>query len=256
MLYKSLSILFLLCICSLTFFAQRKMPVTFVKADSGDVLTVTDTHHKEVKLLIPFIESPTKDHPEMFAIARQHLEDLVKNKSLEVVVLDVGFGYYDVLFGTLLANGTDIGLQMIRDGAAWHYISKDSIQTEAQKKIYLENQELAQTGNLGVWNAKILSPTESKKLKTEKYKKLIPLDFSEGYIHETKAQLVENWSLYETDEIRVSDLLAVKADLFNKFNHGRISLFFILFADKNSYTEDSKIKIIGDGKEIPLFFNN
>lgn len=247
-------IFILFCVFTLPVIAQRKMPVTFVKIESGNVLIVKDSHYKETKLLIPFIEAPSKEQPQMYAVAKQHLEDLVKNKSLEVVVLDVAFGYFDVIYGTLLANGRDVGLQMVRDGAAWHFIPKNSIQTEEQRKIYLDNQERAKIEKLGIWENSLPSPTELKKLKVEKYKKLIPEVPADSFVKETKAQLVENWSLFETDEIRVSELLAVKSNVFNKFNLDTVGFYFILFTDKKAYGEETKLKIIADGKEIPLSY--
>lgn len=234
--------------------AQKRLPVVAVSVESGSIINVRDTHRKEIALVIPFIETPSKDQSQMRDLSKKHLEDLLKNKKLEVKVLDIGFGYYNLLYGTLYADGNDVGLQMIRDGAAWHFIPKENTQSPEQQDIYSQNQQQAKLEKLGIWGMNLFSPTELKKSKTEKYQKIISQSKSNGFIHETKAQLVENWKMYETDELRVSELLAVKGLLFNRFNHGLVDLYFILFADKNSYREDSKIKIIADGKEIPLFY--
>ncbi len=101
-----------------------------------------------------YIEVPESEQ-EMHSTVKEHLEKLVLNK--DVVFRSAGLGWGRT-FGQLYVNSSDIALQMLRDGAAWHVDPAKSGQRPGDGEAYEHNQAQAKIENRGVWGVKGMKP--------------------------------------------------------------------------------------------------
>ena len=81
-------------------------------------------------------------------VAQQHLASLILDKAVEV---DFSQLQSDHVVGKVYCNQLDIGLQVIRDGAAWYDKTSGYSLTEVQRGVYAEAQQLAQNEMRGIW---------------------------------------------------------------------------------------------------------
>jgi endonuclease YncB( thermonuclease family) len=120
-----------------------------IEVNSGDVITVFNLN-RPVRVKLLGIDAP--EMGQAFGdVARKHLSDLVFDKP--VVVEYSGIGADSSLTGRVLLNSTDIGAQMIRDGAAWfdpHNVSRLSV---ADRDVYQQSEQAARSERRGLWQA-------------------------------------------------------------------------------------------------------
>lgn len=103
---------------------------------------------------LQYIDVPEPEQP-LHGMVRQHLEKLVMDK--EVTFKTSGFGSAKT-FGQLFVNSSDIAIQMLRDGAAWHVSPEKSGQKASEGDAYEYHQTQAKLENRGVWGVKDLKP--------------------------------------------------------------------------------------------------
>jgi endonuclease YncB( thermonuclease family) len=92
--------------------------------------------------------APEKEQP-YSEVARQHLSDLILNK--EVVVESSGLGENMLIVGRVFLKESDVGAQMLRDGAAWYDKPYDTILTEEQRQLYSACEQAARSERRGIW---------------------------------------------------------------------------------------------------------
>lgn len=80
--------------------------------------------------------------------SRQHLAYLVLDKTVEI---DFSQLHGDHVIGKVICNQLDMGLQVIRDGAAWHDKAASQSLSEAERSVYAEAQQLARNELRGLW---------------------------------------------------------------------------------------------------------
>jgi len=81
-------------------------------------------------------------------VARQHLASLILDKAVEIDFTELKGS---LLIGKVIYNQTDIGLQVIRDGAAWYDIKNDRSLTEADRGVYAAAEQAARSEMRGLW---------------------------------------------------------------------------------------------------------
>ena len=81
-------------------------------------------------------------------VSRQYLASLILDKAVEVEFSQL---QSDHVVGKLFCNQLDIGLQVIRDGAAWFDKTSGYSLTEVERGIYAESQQLARNEMRGIW---------------------------------------------------------------------------------------------------------
>ena len=68
---------------------------------------------------------------------------------------------YGRLVGRLLADGTDVGLQLVRQGLAWHFKRYEHEQAPGVRRQYRQAQRSARDQGIGIWkNPNALPPWE------------------------------------------------------------------------------------------------
>ncbi len=81
-------------------------------------------------------------------VSRQYLSSLILDKPIEVEFSQLQSDY---VVGKVFCNQLDIGLQVIRDGAAWFDKASGYSLTEVERGIYAEAQQLARNELRGIW---------------------------------------------------------------------------------------------------------
>lgn len=88
--------------------------------------------------------------------SKQSLSDLVFGKTVVIICPKVDI--YGRRVCTVFVNGTDINLEQIKAGMAWHYKKYEKEQTEIDRKLYAEAELNARYQRVGLWQQ--LNPTE------------------------------------------------------------------------------------------------
>lgn len=80
--------------------------------------------------------------------SRQHLAYLVLDKTVEI---DFSQLEGDHVIGKVICNQLDMGLQVVRDGAAWHDKASVKSLSEAEWNVYVAAEQLAREESRGLW---------------------------------------------------------------------------------------------------------
>ncbi|HKO95956.1 MAG TPA: thioredoxin domain-containing protein [Pyrinomonadaceae bacterium] len=80
--------------------------------------------------------------------SRQHLAYLVLDKPVEIEFSQLDGGH---VIGKVICNQLDMGLQVVRDGAAWYDTASAKSLSEAERNVYAAAQQLAREESRGLW---------------------------------------------------------------------------------------------------------
>ena len=113
-----------------------------VRVADGDTITVLAAGNVQEKIRIHGIDAPEKDQA-FGQKSKQRLSDYVFGK--DVTVTWKSKDKYGRILGTVWLGSTDINLQMLRDGYAWHYKRFDS------NPVYAAAELEARQNRRGLW---------------------------------------------------------------------------------------------------------
>jgi endonuclease YncB( thermonuclease family) len=120
-----------------------------IEINSGDVITVSNLN-RPVRIKLLGVDAP--EMGQAFGdVAKKHLSDLIYDKP--VVVEYSGISADGSLAGRVLLNSTDIGAQMIRDGAAWFDPNNFSRLSATDREVYQQSEQAARSERRGLWQA-------------------------------------------------------------------------------------------------------
>jgi micrococcal nuclease len=108
---------------------------------------------RPVVVILEAVDVPVSNEP-FAAISRQHLSDLILGKN--VIVEYTGIGEKGRFTAKVVADGIDIGQQMIRDGAACYGRDFDTELSPQERQLYLAAQDAARVEQRGIWQANVL----------------------------------------------------------------------------------------------------
>jgi endonuclease YncB( thermonuclease family) len=117
-----------------------------IEIESGNSLIVTNINrplHVRLKAVAP----PEGRQPFSEA-ARDHLKALILNQTVVVEYTHLTDGYLEA---RVFLNGTDVGSQMLRDGAAWYDRSLEYTLSATDREIYSRCEQLAREEKRGLW---------------------------------------------------------------------------------------------------------
>jgi|GEM_PF-2977990 len=117
-----------------------------VEVVDGETLVVSYSGNL-VRVQLCTLSAPKGAHP-LAAIVRQHLADFVLNKFVSVHYFRMQGG---VVEGLVMLNGNDIGIQMIRDGAANYNSGYDSKISAVARQAYFDSERAARNEMRGIW---------------------------------------------------------------------------------------------------------
>jgi endonuclease YncB( thermonuclease family) len=126
-------------------FAAEMLQGRVVKVADGDTITVLDATNMQHRIRLDKIDAPEKSQP-FGDSSRKHLAALVAGKIVEVEWTKKD--KYGRILGTvwaMLPVRTDVNLQMVEDGFAWHYKHFDNTPS------YAAAETSARKAKRGLW---------------------------------------------------------------------------------------------------------
>jgi len=132
-----------------------------VSVADGDTITVLDGNKTQHKIRLQGIDAPEK--AQAFGHkSKQSLNQLVHSKMVTVEFEKKD--KYGRTVGKVLLNGTDVCLEQIKLGMAWHYKQYQSEQSKEDREIYAQAEQLAKLQAIGLWRDKNpMSPWDFRK---------------------------------------------------------------------------------------------
>ena len=118
-----------------------------IEVNSGDVLTIFNLN-RPVRVKLLGVDAPEMNQA-FGDVAKKHLAHLVLDKS--VLVEYSGIAADSSLQGRVLLNNSDIGAQMIRDGAAWFDTNNTNRLSTTDRDVYQQSEQAARNERRGLW---------------------------------------------------------------------------------------------------------
>ncbi len=132
-----------------------------IKVTDGDTITILDVNNVQYKIRLSGIDAPEKKQA-FGNVSKQSLSELVAGR-----VVTVGYNKrdrYGRIIGKVLLNATDINLEQVKRGLAWHYKQYEREQDVEDRSIYAQEEYLAQHDKLGLWvERNAIAPWEFRK---------------------------------------------------------------------------------------------
>ena len=148
------------CLASLLLFLAGNLNASTLQGKvvhiaDGDTITVLDANNTQHKIRLQGIDAPEKAQP-FGQKSKQSLSQMVYNK--QVTVEYQKKDKYGRTLGKVLHNGTDVCLEQIKLGMAWHYKQYKSDQPKEDRETYAQAELEARTKNVGIWKDKNPTP--------------------------------------------------------------------------------------------------
>lgn len=121
----------------------------------GDTVTLLDAQKNQHKIRLQGIDAPEK--AQAFGNkSKQSLHEMVHGK--EVTVDFQKKDKYGRTVGKVLVNNTDVCLEQVKRGMAWHYKQYANEQAPEDRDIYAQAELTARSQSLGLWKDKNSTP--------------------------------------------------------------------------------------------------
>jgi endonuclease YncB( thermonuclease family) len=134
-----------------------------VGVSDGDTLTIRDASDQQFKIRLSGIDAPEKGQP-FGRQAKGSLSEMVFNK--QVVVESDKKDRYRRRVGKVQHEGTDVNLEQIKRGMAWHYTAYAKEQAPADREAYASAEVEARAHRRGLWQESTQSaPWEFRRIK-------------------------------------------------------------------------------------------
>ena len=117
-----------------------------VEVVDGETVVVSYANHFATVRLYT-AAAPKKGHP-LAEVVHQHPADFVLGR---IVSIRYSGMESDVINGLVFVNGNDIGLQMVRDGAASYNAKYERELSEISRQLYIESERAARNERIGIW---------------------------------------------------------------------------------------------------------
>src|SRR5207237_5436768 len=139
-----------------------------VRIADGDTVTVLDATNTQHRIRLQGIDAP-ESHQAFGTQSKQSLSQLIFDK--DVTVEYEKTDRYGRIVGKILLDGTDISLEQIRAGMAWHYKDYEDEQTPADRDLYARAEDEARNARRGLWvDANPIEPSEYRRDERERKK--------------------------------------------------------------------------------------
>jgi len=139
-----------------------------VRIADGDTVTILDSDNTQHRIRLQGIDAPESQQA-FGAQSKQNLSQLIfaKDVTVEYEKLD----RYGRIVGKITLDGTDIDLEQIKAGMAWHYKDYQDEQTPADRDLYARAEDEARSARRGLWvDANPIEPGEYRRDERERKK--------------------------------------------------------------------------------------
>ena len=148
------------CIAALVLFLAGNLNAStlqgkVVHVADGDTITVLDANNTQHKIRLQGIDAPEKAQA-FGQKSKQSLHQLVHSK--QVTVEFQKKDKYGRTVGKVVYNGTDVCLEQIKLGMAWHYKQYESEQPKEDRETYAQAELSARSQAIGLWKDKHPAP--------------------------------------------------------------------------------------------------
>lgn len=126
-----------------------------VAVADGDTITVLDDKNNQHKIRLKGIDAPEKTQA-FGQKSKQSLHLLVHSKQVSVEFQKKD--KYGRTVGKVVQNGTDICLEQIKFGMAWHYKQYVSEQSKEDQELYAQAELTARNHSAGLWKDEVSIP--------------------------------------------------------------------------------------------------
>jgi endonuclease YncB( thermonuclease family) len=126
-----------------------------VHVADGDTITVLDANNTQHKIRLQSIDAPEKAQA-FGQRSKQSLLQLIHSKQVSVEYQKKD--KYGRTLGKVMLSGTDVCLEQIKLGMAWHYKQYESEQLKEDREIYAQAELSARANSVGLWKDKQPSP--------------------------------------------------------------------------------------------------
>ncbi|QWD65938.1 thermonuclease family protein [Polynucleobacter sp. MWH-Aus1W21] len=120
-----------------------------VGVSDGDTITVLVDNHDRLKVRLAGIDAPEKSQP-FGSVSKKSLSDQVFGKTVNIESNKKD--RYGRFLGRVIFNGTDVCLEQIRAGMAWHYKRYSNDQSESLRREYADAEYQARQLKIGLWS--------------------------------------------------------------------------------------------------------
>ena len=139
-----------------------------VRVADGDTVTILDSNNTQHRIRLQGIDAP-ESHQAFGTQSKQSLSQLIFDK--DVTVEYEKTDRYGRIVGKIILDGTDIDLEQIRAGMAWHYKDYENEQTPADRDLYARAEDEARNARRGLWvDANPIEPSEYRRDERERKK--------------------------------------------------------------------------------------
>ena len=130
--------------------AEREAPfrAQLQHLSDGDSFVVRAEDGRRVPVRLSAIDAPEKNQPHG-DVSRRALLSLLEDKTLTVV--PIKRDPYGRTVARVLVGDTDVGLEQVRTGMAWHYRRYESDQTMRERRDYALAEQRARAAAAGLW---------------------------------------------------------------------------------------------------------
>ena len=135
-----------------------------VAVSDGDTITVIDDNKQKHVIRLMGIDAPEKTQA-FGQKAKESLSDLVFNKDVSVTWFKRD--RYGRTVGQVHVADTDVCLEQIKHGLAWHYKEYEREQSVEDRSRYAIAEEKARIANIGLWiDEHSLEPSKFRRIQT------------------------------------------------------------------------------------------
>ncbi len=143
---KGLSLIFLLLVSTLTY--AETITGKVIGVSDGDTITVLDHRMNQHKIRLAGIDAPEKEQA-FGQISKKSLSNMVFSKIIDVEYHEED--RYHRKIGKALLGGTDINLEQVKLGYAWHYKRYQKTQDKKDREAYSIAEARAASSKIGLW---------------------------------------------------------------------------------------------------------
>jgi endonuclease YncB( thermonuclease family) len=145
--------------------SQRGMTGSVVEVLGTDTIAVVEeTRNTRFVLKLQFVDGPEHTQP-LYDVVKNHLTKLALNKLVFFEMNSLSTGLVN---SRVTLNGTDLSLQMLRDGAAWYSVPYSNSHRADERAVYLETETQAKNEKRGVWGIAGIRPAYELRAEREK----------------------------------------------------------------------------------------
>lgn len=151
----------MLVISPLTAQVKETLKGKVVKVSDGDTFTLLGADNQKIRVRLSAIDAPETGQP-YSERSRRRLAEMIVDQDIEVLVESTDrYGRKIAKIKTPLVD--DVGLQLVKEGLAWHYSYFD------KSASYAQAEKQARENRTGLWQEKDpINPYDYRKMKKQR----------------------------------------------------------------------------------------